>query len=265
MVKEFDDSVRSKYAEGTFHRLFWTQQFSNSAKSPKQRRWQPMLIRWCLHLKMLSSSAYEALRRILILPCGRTLQDYTHFIKSGVGIQVEVTRQLLKEVKMDTLEDYQKYIGIVFDEMKVKEGLVYDKHECKIVGFLGSVNNAFSSFERQLNESENHTAVVAKQMLVCMIRGMFIHLKFPYAQYPTNGVTGSSLFFIIWEVIRNLEVAGFKVISATGDGASPNRKFFQLHFRAAGLTRSDHVHKVRNPYSVEERYVFFFLRMYLTS
>ena len=54
---------------------------------------------------MKSSSAYDALRGILILPCGRTLQDYTHFIKAGVGIQTEVTKQLMAEAKIDTLED----------------------------------------------------------------------------------------------------------------------------------------------------------------
>ena len=39
-----------------------------------------------LHLKMMSSSAYDSLRGILTLPCGQTLQDYTRFIKAGVGI-----------------------------------------------------------------------------------------------------------------------------------------------------------------------------------
>ena len=49
-----------------------------------------MFIRWCLHLKMLSGTAYDTLRKTLVLPCGRTLQDYTHFIKEGTGIQPEV-------------------------------------------------------------------------------------------------------------------------------------------------------------------------------
>ncbi len=80
-----------------------------------------MLIRWCLRMKMASSSAYEVLRGILTLPCGRTLQDCTHFTKAGVGIQPEVTKQLLGEVEVE--HDYQKYVGIVYDEMKINEGL----------------------------------------------------------------------------------------------------------------------------------------------
>ena len=71
-----------------------------------------MLIHWCLHLKMISSTANDTLRHILVLPCGRTLQDYTHYIKAGVGIQTDVTRQSLSVTKMDTLEDYQKYVAM---------------------------------------------------------------------------------------------------------------------------------------------------------
>ena len=107
-------------------------------------------------MKMISSSAYEAVRGICTLPCGLTLQDYTHFIKAGVGVQPEVTNQLVKEANVK--QEYQVYVAIVFDEMKIK-GLVYDKNECRIIGFidLGPVNNAFASFERTLDESGGHT------------------------------------------------------------------------------------------------------------
>ena len=67
-------------------------------------------------------------------------------------------------------------------------GLVYDKNECRIIGFidLGPVNNAFASFERTLDESGSRTAPIAKQILVFMVRGIFMKLKFPYAQFPTS-------------------------------------------------------------------------------
>ena len=53
---------------------------------------------------------------------------------------------------------------------------------------------------------------VAKQMLTFMVRGLFIKLQFPYAQYPTSGITAELLFPLVWEVVRTLECAGFKVI-----------------------------------------------------
>ena len=52
-----------------------------------------MMIKWCLNLKLMSSSAYSALRTsgALTLPSERTLHDYTHFIKPDVGFSNEVT------------------------------------------------------------------------------------------------------------------------------------------------------------------------------
>ena len=68
---------------------------------------------------MLSGSAYDALRHVLVLPSDRTLRDYTHYIKAGVGVQVDVTKQLMSEVNIDYLEDWQKYVALVFDEVKI--------------------------------------------------------------------------------------------------------------------------------------------------
>ena len=255
IMKEHGEKIHNQYEHGTFHRLFWDQQLKASIAHPTQRRWHPMLIRWCLHLRMLSPAAYDALRGVLTLPCGRTLQDYTHCIKAGVGIQVKVTEQLRKEVQMESLEEHQKYVAVVFDEMKIKEGIVYDKNECKIVGFvdLGAVNNTLMSFEQTVNED---TTSVATQILVFMVRGLFIKLSFPYAQYPTHGITADYLFPIAWEVVKHLECADFKVISLTGDKASPNRKFIRMH-RLGTVQKSGTTYKIRNPYSVEERYIYF--------
>lgn len=259
IMDEHAKEINDKYAEGSFHRLFWNEQKRNMSKFPTQRRWHPMLIRWCIHLKMISSTAYDAVRNVLSLPCGRTLQDYTHFIEAGVGIQTKVTEQLLSIVKMSSLEDYKKYISIVFDEIKIKEGMIYDKNECRIVGFmdLGCVNNSLLSFEQSLNDSDTGLGLppVAKQMLVFMVRGLFIKLCFPYAQYPTCGVTADCLFPLAWEVIRHLESVGFKVISLTGDKASPNQKFFRMHYQASG--QPSVTYKIPNPYTAEDRPIFF--------
>ena len=257
--------IEKKYHENSFHHLFWSQQLTNLRTYPIQRRWHPMLIRWCLHLRMLSGSAYDALRHILVLPTDRTLRDYTHFIKLETGIQAKVTEQLISETNFDDLEEWQKFVGIIFDEMKIKEGLVYDKHECKIKGFidLGDINNHLMIFENSITDTSNHnsstnTLPVAKQMLTFMVRGIFIKLNFPYAQYPTVGITAEQLFPIAWEVVRNLKCAGFKVMSLTGDGSSANRKFFQLHNKLADANAKV-VNKVPNPYSKNKRYLYFFV------
>ena len=46
----------------SFARVFWEQQKESLQKNPKQMCWHPMMVKWCLHLRMLSSSCYNSLR-----------------------------------------------------------------------------------------------------------------------------------------------------------------------------------------------------------
>ena len=161
LVKTMDDNseeIKKKYAEGTFRRLFWDQQMQAAkAKKPTQVRWHPMMIRWCLHLKLLSSSAYHAMRSsgYITLPSERTLRDYTRWIESNTGCQPEVTQQLLDELNKVKLPEHLKsHVAVVFDEVKIKEGIVYDKHNCRMLGFvdMGDINNELLQFQRSLED-----------------------------------------------------------------------------------------------------------------
>ncbi len=46
----------------SFARIFWDQQIESMRKHPNQMRWHPIMIKWCLHLRMLSSSCYNSFR-----------------------------------------------------------------------------------------------------------------------------------------------------------------------------------------------------------
>ena len=112
------------------------------------------------------------------------------------------------------------------------------KNGGKIVGFvnLGSVNNTLASFEQSLTQTTIHARLpIAKHILVFMVTGLFMSLKFPYAQYPTSDLTADSLFPLTRDVIRHLEAAGFKVVSLTADKGSCNPKFFRLHHQASSV------------------------------
>ena len=75
---------------------------------------------------------------------------------------------------MESLVEYVE----VFDEMKIKEAAVYDKHESKIDGF---VNLALMSFEQSVNED---TIPVATRVLAFMVRGLFIKLIHTWHNSP---------------------------------------------------------------------------------
>jgi len=62
-----------------------------------------------------------------------------------------------------------------------------------------------------------------------MVWGLFIDLEFPYAQFVTKTACAADISPIVWEVVRNLECCGLKVIAITCDGASASWKFLKMH------------------------------------
>lgn len=122
----------------------------------------------------------------------------------------------------------------------------------QVIGFvdLGTLNEDLARFER---DSSTQLPPVANHILAIMIRGIFIHLRFPYAHFPTRGIHADHLFSIVWEAVERLETLGFKVLVITADGASPNRKFFRMH----GGEGDDPCYKTNNPYTDEDRCIYF--------
>ena len=130
-MEEKTDEINQKYPSDSFHYLIWNQQLEDlRVRDKRQIRWHLMMIRWCLSLKLISSEPYRALRssNLLVLPSERTHRDYTHFVKAKPGFQPEIDEQLCRDAKLDSIPDFQKHVCLVFDEIKVKEDLVYDKH-----------------------------------------------------------------------------------------------------------------------------------------
>ena len=202
------NTILQSYSEGSFHRLFWQQQLQAlKAKDKRQIRWHPALIRWCLHLKLMSTSAYDALRStgILTLPCERTLRDYTHWMEAGPGFIDKVDQHLMNMTNIHTLPEFQKYVCLVMDEVKVKEDLVYDKNTAEIIGFtnLSHIKNQLSELERS---EKGLQPTIATNMLVFMVRGLFLDLEYPYAQFPCASLSAEELFPIVWGCIERLEV-----------------------------------------------------------
>ncbi len=115
------------------------------------------MIKWCVNLKLISSSAYNALRTsgFLKLPSERTLRDYSNVFESKVGFQDEVDKQLLDEVNAKSLPPSRKFVGLILDEMKLKEGIVYNKTSGSVIGFtsIGDINDDLLKLEREEGES----------------------------------------------------------------------------------------------------------------
>ena len=227
------DVIQAYPDSSCLQRLFSSQQLKSIQNTKTGMRWHPMIIRWCLAIRHKSQVAYDTIREagFITLPSNRTLFDYSHHIKSDLGLNADSLKLLKNEAEKQGMyhEEWRKYIGILFDEVKVKEDLVYDRVSGELIGYcnLDEVGNAIINLENVICGQENE---VAKYVLVLMVRSVTTSLKFPLAAYATQSITSDFLYPIIWNSIAVLEVhLELKVLFLTCDGASANRKFFDLH------------------------------------
>ena len=172
IVSDVTPLVEKNYPPNTPQRIFWDQQILfNSLKNPRQMKWHPFMIRFALNLKYLSTSAYKALclSGVIHLLSERTLSDYTHWTTPHSGVQLEFIEELSRS--LNELPSGQQCCALSMDEMKIKSGLVFEKHSGTLVGFtdLGSVNRDIEMLLHSDNESNERN--LAKHAFVFLVLG----------------------------------------------------------------------------------------------
>ena len=214
-----------------------------------------MIIRYCLALQSKSPQAYEDIwydektgSGFLILPSQRRLRDYKNYIKPERGFNPAIIEELKHKIK--DFSDIEKYVVLLFDEVKIQQNLVWDKHTGDLIGYvdLGDVDVNYATLTK-VDE-------IATHMLVFMIRSIVNPFKFTLANFATTSVTASQLFPIFWKAIGICELLKLKVLAATCDGASSNRKFFKMHLNFTSKDASDVVYKSKNLFSPDRNIYF---------
>ena len=235
-----------------FMNLFWQEQKKILSASTTGVKYHPMIVRFCLSLAAKSPSCYEELRKskILRLPSQRTLRDYRNCIRPRTGFHEDVIEELI--VQSQSYFDVQRYVVLLFDEMKITSNLVFDKFTGELIGFvdLGDPDVNFASLEKADN--------LASHALVFMVRGVSTELKFSLAYFATDGITSCQLMPLFWEAIGILEMScNLWVIASTSDGATPNRRFFRMHKALDGNADGDVCYRTINLYATH-RFIYFF-------
>ena len=174
IVKTLDEHKANTVSP--FMKLLWEQQSALIGKGTVVR-YHPMIIRFCLSLAAKSASAYDELRssNILTLPTRRTLRDYKNAVKPGAGFNHQVINELIKIAS--GLKGCQRYIVLSFDEMKIKENLVYDRCSGQLVGYVHFGDSGTNYAYFKVPDS------LATHVLVFYIRGFASDLKFEFRGY----------------------------------------------------------------------------------
>ena len=117
------------------------------------------------------------------------MRQYSNDLDSSSGFSNELDEQLFCDAKVSSLQEIQKYVGLVGDEMYIKEGLVYDKSTGKLVGYcdIGNINYHLLLLKKEYmeNDAEHSKATLAKTMMF-MVRGLFADLEFPYTSWKSD-------------------------------------------------------------------------------
>ena len=121
----------------------------------------------------------------------------------------------------------------------------------EVVGFvdLGSFNEELDVLEQLSSSDLELHRPVATHILALMVCGLFMDINFPNAHFPNKNLTADDLFSLVREAIERLECL-----------TSPNRKIFRMHSTKKKKDSEDAkpCYKTRNPYTVENKDLFFF-------
>ena len=149
----------------------------NKLKNKKNMRWHPFVIRFALNLKYLSSSVYKAARQsgVINLPSERTLADYTHWSLPHTGVQLEFIEEFCKML----IACGHHHCTLSMDEMKIKSGLVFDKHNGTLVGFtdIGNANRDIELMCSNDERSKNARAVFNPSLSIPVAHYFSLNLK----------------------------------------------------------------------------------------
>ena len=162
-----------------------------------------MIIKYCLALQAKSPAAYEQLRLqkdgtgVLVLPSKRTLRDYRNYIRPQRGFNGQLTKELTQQTS--EFSSLERYIVLSFDEMKIQNDLVWDKHTGELIGFvdLGDTDLNFATFQK--------VDTLASHILVFYVRSVMNPLSYAFATFATVGIKSFQLFPLFWRAVAILE------------------------------------------------------------
>lgn len=235
----------------TFLELLLRDQAKALNTESRQMRWHPVIIRWCLRLYNKSHSSYNALQDsgFLKLSTGRTLSDYKNFNKPGGGWNVYQLGEMRKRFQEKNLLASASLGGLFFDEVKVKEGLVFDTSSWELIGFtdLGTDEDDLNTLLKGDGSERSSGNGLATHVLQFFFKSLFANFEYPCAYFLTTGIKSPQLNKLFWEGVSLLHSNNFEVLLVCCDGAAANRAFMKMNTNSGDATSVGYNYFSRRP------------------
>ena len=147
---------------------------------------------------------------------------------------------LMNWLKKLSFSEIKRYIAITFDEMKIQENIVWDKHSGELIGFfdLGDININYATLE--------NVQKLATQVLVFLVKSVMNPLSYSFATLATDGITAFQIMPVFWKALKYLERINLKVIAATADESLQNRIILECINYFCGDSEADVIYRTKN-------------------
>ena len=197
----------------------------------KQMRWHPLIIKWCLRMYTKSHSLYDDIREsgFIKLPSGRTLNDYKNFSSPKSGWNTENIKVMKDKIEKLKLKQSAKIGAFSFDEVKIKEGLLFDPSTWELIGFTNLDSTEDTCDSKGSSTNDHPEAKLATHVLQFFFKSLFAKFDFPYSYFLTKGITAQKLHRIFWQCVSILHGFQFTILLSICDGASENRAFINMN------------------------------------
>ena len=164
----------------------------------------------------------------LKLPSVSTLKSYLNFTKPVPHINHEIVQLLLNEFNVKNALDYNRDVVIVWDEMKIRSGLVVSRGSGELIGFtqLDNISEGIHTLESASQSNDGDTSELATHIMVFTVWGLLNSVSLPFIWYPCTGFSADQLWGAVWTATKLLENNGLRVRAWTCDGTSSNHTFF---------------------------------------
>ena len=126
-----------------------------------------------------------------------TLKKYVNFTNASSGFNPDIISKLIEDSKINSLKEFEKNVSLIFDEIKIKSGLIYKKSSGKLIGFteMGELNEEINEFQRGCDEGKSELdRQFSKYVNMFMVRGIFSNLCYPFGYHASVGFTADQLF-----------------------------------------------------------------------
>ena len=166
------------------------------------------------------------------------LIDYKNFCHPKSGWQSCHLLQMKKQFLHQKFGKKASVGGLLFNEVQVKERLVFDPSIWELVGFTDldcSVTEEFLGLHKKGNESDSDNITsdahknFATHVLQFHFKSLFSSFKYPCAFFMTRALNSLALQRIFWQGVSMLHGCGFTTLFTGCDGASANRSFMVMN------------------------------------